>query len=177
MCRRRFHNDPAAGAVVGVELKKKLSYASRRQGEAEFYAFSLTSNFPFVQVVTDMQRGGFAYWKEGVQDRQQIVKEKVLVGMPAVYAFLMACVEQLPWNLGQDEGARIVLPPELTQPVRCKLLDPLVHTLQVAIAVEKGDEGNDALDDLLPWYTVDQLRLSNAKPARFFGDGTLPYHS
>lgn len=38
------------GAVIGIELKKKLSEASRRQGEAEFYIFSLASNFPFLQV-------------------------------------------------------------------------------------------------------------------------------
>ena len=162
---------------MGVELKKKLSYAARRQGEAEFYTFSLMSNFPFVQVVTDMQRGGFAYWKEGVQDRQQVVKEKVLVGMSAVYEFLRSSIGVLPWNLGQDEGARIVLPPQLDQPSRCKLVDPLVHTRSLQVAVEKGDEGTDALDDLLPWYTRDQLHIWDARPACLQSDGTFSYFS
>ena len=163
---------------MGVELKKKLSYAARRQAEAEFYTFSLISCFPFVQVVTDMQRGGFAYWKEGVQDGQQLVKEKALLGMPAVYEFLRSSIGELPWNLGQDEGARMVLPPELNQPFRCKLVDPLVHTLHpLQVAVEKGDEGNDALDDLLPWYTRDQLHIWDSRPACLHHDGTLSYFS
>jgi hypothetical protein len=43
---RRFEGDAPAGAILGIELKKELSPASRRQGEAEFYTFSMCSNFP-----------------------------------------------------------------------------------------------------------------------------------
>jgi hypothetical protein len=50
-CRRwHFKGMRQHGAVIGVELKKRLLMASRRQGEAEFYIFSLASNFPFLQV-------------------------------------------------------------------------------------------------------------------------------
>lgn len=164
---------------MGVELKKRLSWASRRQGEAEFYTFSLTSNFPFVQVVTDMQRGGFAFWKERVQDGQQVVREKVLVGMAAVYDFLRSSISALPANLGQFEGANFVLPQQLNHPPRFKLLDPLAHGGVVAgvqLHVEKGGVGDDALDDLLPWYTRDQLHSFDLGDPRVHHD-TLPYFS
>eukprot|EP00882_Tetradesmus_deserticola_P012921 GHRQ01013697.1.p1 GENE.GHRQ01013697.1~~GHRQ01013697.1.p1 ORF type:complete len:392 (+),score=98.85 GHRQ01013697.1:270-1445(+) len=153
---RRFHDRDMRrhGAVIGIELKKNLSMASRRQGEAEFYIFSLSSHFPFVQVVTDMLRGGFAYWKKGEQDGQQLVYEKVLVGMDAVYEFLRVALNKLPSNLGQDEAAGVVLPSQLDDPQRCKLVDPVVcanYTSELSII--EGPFFDGSLDDL---YDHDQ---------------------
>lgn len=137
------------GAVIGVELKKRLSMASRRQGEAEFYIFSLASNFPFLQVVTDMVHGGFAYWKKGDQEGQQLVYEKVLVSMDALYDFLRVAVNKLPCNLGQDEGNTVVLPVELSDPSRRKLVDPIVcasHACELSIL--EGPFFDGSIDDL-----------------------------
>jgi hypothetical protein len=87
---------PEAGCVIGIELKKKLTQASRRQGEAEFIAFSLASNFPFMQLVTDMQHGGFAYYKRRSEDMQQVVVEHALCGMGQFYEFLRNALSELP---------------------------------------------------------------------------------
>ena len=47
---RRFHNDPLHGGVLGVELKKKLAWASVRQAKTEYMLFATKSWYPFCQV-------------------------------------------------------------------------------------------------------------------------------
>eukprot|EP00878_Enallax_costatus_P010757 GHUV01011234.1.p1 GENE.GHUV01011234.1~~GHUV01011234.1.p1 ORF type:complete len:227 (+),score=48.33 GHUV01011234.1:1674-2354(+) len=151
ICARRFHHRGSRhlGAVIGVELKKRLSMASRRQGEAEFYIFSLASFFPFLQVVTDMQRGGFVYWKRGDQDGRQLVYEKVLVGMDALYQFLRNAINKLPDNLGEDDGPKVVLPDELNDPPRCKLVESPKCTGHASeLSLLEGPFFDGTIDDL-----------------------------
>ena len=77
--RRRFISNPIPGALVGIELKKKLTPASRRQAEAELLAFGVQSCFPFLQVVTDMTRGGYAYWKAMSKGSRQVCVSIIIV--------------------------------------------------------------------------------------------------
>ena len=54
---------PQKGCFLGVEIKKKLESQGKRQAEAEFHLFSKHSPFPFVQLITDMETGGMAFYK------------------------------------------------------------------------------------------------------------------
>ena len=47
---RRHYNQPLHGGVLGVELKKKLAWASVRQAETEFVLFAPMSWYPYCQV-------------------------------------------------------------------------------------------------------------------------------
>eukprot|EP00879_Flechtneria_rotunda_P022020 GHRR01023222.1.p1 GENE.GHRR01023222.1~~GHRR01023222.1.p1 ORF type:complete len:112 (+),score=35.86 GHRR01023222.1:212-547(+) len=96
-----------------------------------------------------MVRGGFAYWKKGEQDGQQLVHEKVLVGMDAVYEFLRMALNKLPGNLGQEDEVGVVLPSQLSDPQRCKLVDPVVRASYTSeLSIVQGPFFDGSLDDL-----------------------------
>eukprot|EP00878_Enallax_costatus_P026335 GHUV01028262.1.p1 GENE.GHUV01028262.1~~GHUV01028262.1.p1 ORF type:complete len:155 (+),score=38.92 GHUV01028262.1:325-789(+) len=102
-----------------------------------------------MQVVTDMQRGGFVYWKRGDQDGRQLVYEKVLVGMDALYQFLRNAINKLPDNLGEDDGPKVVLPDELNDPPRCKLVESPKCTGHASeLSLLEGPFFDGTIDDL-----------------------------
>jgi hypothetical protein len=45
-----------------VQVKRKLSWSAYYQVEAEFYIWAKMSMFPFVQLLTDLERGGVAIY-------------------------------------------------------------------------------------------------------------------
>ena len=53
------------GAFMGIELKRGLTAKGLRQAEVEYYLWAGCSMFPFVQIVTDMQTGGAAFYRIG----------------------------------------------------------------------------------------------------------------
>eukprot|EP00879_Flechtneria_rotunda_P026107 GHRR01027798.1.p1 GENE.GHRR01027798.1~~GHRR01027798.1.p1 ORF type:complete len:171 (-),score=74.24 GHRR01027798.1:189-701(-) len=157
---------PEAESVIGVELKKDLTQASRRQWEAEFIAFSLASNFPFLQLVTDMKRDGFAYYKQRDQQGQQVVVEQVLVGMGAFYDFLKAALSDLPSVL-TNAHAVVEIVQQLQHPTRTKLDEPSIM-LRAAASVYSSDDspdcGDDALHELRSWFPNKQLEAVGQLP-------------
>ena len=56
----------ALGAVLGVDIKKKLTWQGIRQAECEFYLWGHYSQFPFIQVITDMQTRGVVYFSSRI---------------------------------------------------------------------------------------------------------------
>ena len=48
--------------MIGIELKNKLTTKGLRQSEVEYYLWADVSYFPFIQIITDMESGGFAYY-------------------------------------------------------------------------------------------------------------------
>jgi hypothetical protein len=63
---RRHFNQPLDGGVLGMEFRKKLSWASARQTETEFLLFAPISWYPFCQVRNSnlgcVQAAPIAYW-------------------------------------------------------------------------------------------------------------------
>ena len=51
------------GAVIGVDLVRELSRQAVRQAELEYYIWGKYSFFPFLQLVTDQQAGGVAFYR------------------------------------------------------------------------------------------------------------------
>ncbi len=47
---RRFRNEPVNGAVMGIEIKKQMSWAAIRQAKMEYLLFANSSYYPFCQV-------------------------------------------------------------------------------------------------------------------------------
>ena len=45
-----YANNPEDGAIMGVDMKKRLSWASVRQAQPEFLLFGQISFYPFCQV-------------------------------------------------------------------------------------------------------------------------------
>ena len=100
---RCYHQNPLVGAIMGVEVKKKLTWASKRQAETEFWLFAANSLYPFcqvrcsgpllhasspfstwhqneahyvgalLQVATDFQNGGIAYYMSGHPDKARVI--------------------------------------------------------------------------------------------------------
>ena len=53
------------GAFMGIEMKRGLTAKGLRQAEVEYYLWAGCSMFPFVQIITDMQVGGAAFYRIG----------------------------------------------------------------------------------------------------------------
>ena len=53
------------GAFMGIEMKRGLTANGLRQAEVEYYLWAGCSMFPFVQIITDMQLGGAAFYRTG----------------------------------------------------------------------------------------------------------------
>ena len=58
-------SDLELGCFLGLEMKRGLTAKGLRQAEVEYYLWGGCSLFPFVQVITDMQTGGAAFYKTG----------------------------------------------------------------------------------------------------------------
>ena len=50
---------------MGIEMKRGLTPKGLRQAEVEFHLWAGCSMFPFVQIITDMQVGGAAFFRTG----------------------------------------------------------------------------------------------------------------
>lgn len=114
-------------AVIGVELKTDRDFNDQalRQGEVELYTWDSLVTYPFLQVVTDLCRGGVAYWcsEAPLQGSSPIqVNIQVLGTMKEVYDFVAMAVHELPNDLVQRRlDKRGPLPQELQQPYRVKI--------------------------------------------------------
>lgn len=133
-------------AVLGVELKKDLDDQALRQAEVEFYTWDSRVTYPFLQVVTDLCRGGVAIWCEGQRPRQQglghvnIIRNQMLATMKDVYEFVARAVCHLPDYVLQGEpDPDGNWPGQLQQPDRVKFFRPAM--VEVLEGVLEGDEG------------------------------------
>ncbi|KXZ45934.1 hypothetical protein GPECTOR_49g518 [Gonium pectorale] len=115
------------GAVLGVELKKKLTWQGLRQAETEFYLWQGSSQYPFCQVITDLQTGGAAYYSDGADEKGKVrVVRRVFVGMEKLYLFMAQLVSALPADIDAplrsraDPGLPAGFPDELPVPRRVK---------------------------------------------------------
>ena len=50
---------------MGIEMKRGLTPTGLRQAEVEYYLWAGCSMFSFVQIITDMQVGGAAFYRIG----------------------------------------------------------------------------------------------------------------
>ncbi|PNG99634.1 hypothetical protein TSOC_014585, partial [Tetrabaena socialis] len=114
------------GAVLGIELKKKLSWQGMRQAETEFYLWQSSSQYPFCQVITDMRIGG-AYYSEGINDTgNMVVRYRVFNNMEQLYEFMAKLIYGLPKDLNDrllpraDPTLSVSFPQELLEPRRVK---------------------------------------------------------
>lgn len=57
--------DLELGAFMGIEMKRGLTAKGLRQAEVECYLWAGCSMFPFVQIITDMEVGGAAFYSIG----------------------------------------------------------------------------------------------------------------
>ncbi|KAG2443757.1 hypothetical protein HXX76_002103 [Chlamydomonas incerta] len=116
----------ATGAVLGVELKKKLSQQGVRQAETEFYLWQSSSQYPFCQVITDMKTG-CAYYFEGINSKGRLVlRVRVFGSMGPLYDFMAGLINGLPSDLNDQlrsrapSGLPVSFPQELSVPQRIK---------------------------------------------------------
>ncbi|BDA45765.1 hypothetical protein COCOBI_07-5520 [Coccomyxa sp. Obi] len=115
---RRYHNDPQHGAIMGVELKKKLSWAAVRQSQTEFLLFAAKSWYPYCQMATDLEKGGIAYYMSGHVGGHRIITGRVFGDMASFWKFYSDFLENTPMALGADDEANF--PEELPNPKRMK---------------------------------------------------------
>ena len=81
-----------------------------REAEVEFYTWDSWVPGPFLQVVTDLCRGGAAFWCEGVNDpaaacfsNSIIIRRRLLTSMSEVYEFVTNAVHSLPDHVVKAE--------------------------------------------------------------------------
>lgn len=69
LSKKDLANSPCSelelGAFMGIEMKRGLTPKGLRQAEVEYYLWAGCSMFPFVQIITDMQVGGAAFYRIG----------------------------------------------------------------------------------------------------------------
>ncbi|KXZ46533.1 hypothetical protein GPECTOR_43g970 [Gonium pectorale] len=115
------------GAVLGVVLKKKLTRQGLRQAEAQFYLWQCSSQYPFCQVITDLQTGGVAYYSDGFDQEGYLrVVFRVFVDMEKLHLFMAQLVNALPADIEAPLRPRAgpelpaAFPRELPEPRRVK---------------------------------------------------------
>ena len=102
--------------MLGIELGRDIGEGKVRQGEAECLLFGHRSQFPYVQTVTDLRRGGIAFYnceKPAPAGGPAIVGH-FIVGMPEFWAFVQGVVDTTPGSCGKVVGGAVVLPQELS---------------------------------------------------------------
>jgi hypothetical protein len=89
-------------ALAGLEFKPKLAPENLLQTEAEFLIFGRASQFPFVQALTDLRKGGVVFELVGTE-----VVSHVLLGMDTFWEFINQIVASVPACCGQggERGA------------------------------------------------------------------------
>ena len=109
---------------MGIEVKKKLTHQCIRQAVGEFLLFSSTSSMPFIQIATDMEQGGIAWYCSTAASPTggTVVVQRVFLGMPGLWSFLSAAIQALPPICGYDSvNDQVHLPQFLAEPKRTRL--------------------------------------------------------
>ncbi|KAG5179455.1 hypothetical protein JKP88DRAFT_75049, partial [Tribonema minus] len=83
-----YHGTPQNGAILGVELKKRLTWQGLRQAETEFIVWQAESNYPFCQMITDLNTGGVAFYALPGDGSGLRIMYKVLPSMTEVWRFM-----------------------------------------------------------------------------------------
>jgi hypothetical protein len=137
--------------------------------------FASTSEYPFTQTITDLNKGGVAWYCEGkTQAGKWIVVRRVFDSMQSFYDFLGAVVGALPAECGYQKGRHpVIVPEELQQPKRVKFITPRGASQASAALAALHDlvYGVDVanFDDLDDWGPDGQLRRSRAEAGERFG--------
>ncbi|KAL0020497.1 hypothetical protein WJX77_011381 [Trebouxia sp. C0004] len=116
---REYVSDPELAAFLGIELKRGLTAKGLRQAEVEFYLWASCSLFPFVQIITDMQSGGVAFYKSGSSPTGSTIVKQFLDGMDSVKDCVKNIVASIPDDAGEDGPCgSMKIPRTLENPAR-----------------------------------------------------------
>ncbi|DBB02901.1 TPA: hypothetical protein ACH3X1_013504 [Trebouxia sp. C0004] len=114
-----LRDDPELAAFLGIELKRGLTAKGLRQAEVEFYLWASCSLFPFVQIITDMQSGGVAFYKSGSSPTGSTIVKQFLDGMDSVKDCVKNIVASIPDDAGEDGPCgSMKIPRTLENPAR-----------------------------------------------------------
>lgn len=145
----RGKDDAASSALVGIKLKKDLhDLIAARQAEMEYFIFGGKSDFPFVQLLTDLRKGGIFFFWNGAKVNDErallVLEPRVVTGMEKVWGVLQEFISSIP-DLGQSgQEARFSFFHRLGSPVVVhKLPDGMVG--KEAQAVTEGLIGSSSL--------------------------------
>ncbi|CAL8471842.1 g11384 [Coccomyxa elongata] len=100
---KRFQDNPLGGGIMGVELKKKLAWASVCQAKAKFLLFAARSEFPYCQVATYFVTGGIAYYFSEDAGSHRVITGRVFQGMDSFWTFYKVFLASVPEDLGSYE--------------------------------------------------------------------------
>ena len=107
-----------------------------REGVVELIAWDYNVPHPFLQLVTDLQRGGMAYWCEGVEAPKvsagsssvagpatgwTIIRKHTFGSMQELYEFVAKAVCALPANVVQGSEASTPQPWQQHQTIDSRL--------------------------------------------------------
>lgn len=121
---RRLEGDGVLGAVIGLEFKKRLAPGDLLQAQAEWLLYAPKSMFPYVQLLTDMEHGGVAFYyvRGELQDGWRRLEYRVLPSMDDVWSFVAHLVQHIPLDIACDTAdlSSVIQPLELPEPKRFK---------------------------------------------------------
>ncbi|KAG5191688.1 hypothetical protein JKP88DRAFT_230775 [Tribonema minus] len=121
---RDFYGTPQNGAILGVELKKRLTWQGIRQAETEFILWQAESNYPFCQMVTDLNTGGVAFFALPGDGSGLRIMYMVLPSMAEVWRFMGGLVRGLDvaalTTVLRVDAPGSSLPQQLEEPRRVK---------------------------------------------------------
>ncbi|KAG5190891.1 hypothetical protein JKP88DRAFT_205122 [Tribonema minus] len=176
---RDFYGTPQNGAILGVALKKRLTWQGLRQAETEFIVWQAESNYPFCQMVTDLNAGGVAFFALPGDGSGLRIMYTVLPSMKDVWGFMGGLVRGLDvaalTSVLRVDAPGSSLPQQLEQPRRVKprldgrpsAADAMLTREQLfwkQISTERANEDDVAC--------LQDLDIFGGKP---YPDG-VPYH-
>ena len=129
---RRSMVVPEAAVTCTLEVKRHVVKQSLRHAQIQFVCASLNSNLPVISTVTDMTKGGVAYYTTGEQtpDGWTIITQRYFATAKGMMRFLATAMASIPPDiLCADTNGHFNLPSTLLEPVRMRLpIPPLSQT-------------------------------------------------
>mmetsp|Transcript_1489 Transcript_1489/g.2259 ORF Transcript_1489/g.2259 Transcript_1489/m.2259 type:complete len:309 (+) Transcript_1489:2613-3539(+) len=117
---------PAQGALIGIELKKDSALTdfdmleqALSQAIGEWITYSVKSHLPYIQILTDLRRGGLAIYLGERAQSSGILMCKVLADMNQLWNFVNDALKELHGKLDGKGFADI---DRLENPVRLRYI-------------------------------------------------------
>ncbi|KAG5183331.1 hypothetical protein JKP88DRAFT_145643, partial [Tribonema minus] len=126
--RRYCDGQERHGAILAIEVKKRLTAHAILQAEAEFHVWQTHSSYPFYQTITDLNTGGLALWTQHSPNPNPNPRGKPLLhtrtfdNMGAFWRFVAGLISALPADTAALDQSRST--DTLDTPLRHKHMVP-----------------------------------------------------
>jgi hypothetical protein len=131
-----------------------------RQAETEYYLWQNASVYPFCQIITDLNRGGVAFYAYGEASGSVQVFRRAMIGMDKLWEFISSMIKQLDitalTRALREDSTDATLPQQLAFPRRVR---PKLQSMAVSTA--DGRSHDELFWRLLSAARQDEMDVAN----------------